>query len=106
MVLPYQLVGQRLVQVRDDVLDIFDSYRDPHQAIGNSEPCPTLRANCSVGHRRRMADQCLHAAQRLGQERQLQPLGKGVRLLQRLPSSIEIIDPKPLCCRFASSCCG
>jgi len=43
-------LSDRLIQVRDDVIHIFNSDRDANHAIGNTNRGPSLFAQCGVGH--------------------------------------------------------
>lgn len=58
-----ELSAQCLPQVRNDVLNVLDSNRDSHQAIGDAQLCPALCSHRRVRHRRRMAHQRLDATQ-------------------------------------------
>src|SRR6202044_442344 len=72
--------SQSLIQIRHNILHVLNPNRYPHQTIRNPKTPPPLRPHCRVRHRRRMTNQRLHAAQRLGQITQLQPPRKGIRI--------------------------
>src|SRR5215469_6393151 len=76
-------LGQCLLDVGDDVLDVFDSGGDADESVGNSELCSSLCADCCMGHRCRMAHESLHAAERLREITELQLRYKSIRLFER-----------------------
>ena len=63
--------AQRLVQVGEQVVDVLDADREPHQVAGHLE---RRAGGAGVGHPARVLDQRLDAAERLGQREQLRPL--------------------------------
>src|SRR5690606_34996541 len=54
-----------LLEFLEEVVAVLHSHREPDQAVANPDGRASLRWHRGVGHRRRMADQALHAPQRL-----------------------------------------
>ncbi len=48
---------ERLLQVLDEVIRVFQAYGDSDQRIRNTESEPIGRSVAGVGHRRRLLDQ-------------------------------------------------
>ena len=61
-------------QVRLQILERFDADRQPQQSIRQPGRLPRHRIHRRMRHRRRMRDEALDAAQRLGQREALQPI--------------------------------
>jgi len=53
---------QRLMEIGDDVVHVFDPDGDSHHTIGDSDGRSSLLTQGSVGHRRGMGDEGLHTA--------------------------------------------
>src|SRR3989442_5801332 len=68
------VVAQRLVQIGDQVLDVLDPDGKPHQAVGEAHLALEIGRHAGVRHRRRVADETLDAAQRLGEREDLRVL--------------------------------
>ena len=60
--------SQSLVQVGDDVRDVLDAHRDPHQAIGDANGPSSLFAQGGVRHGRGVGDQRFHSAERFSEK--------------------------------------
>ena len=101
----WQRLSASLPQIRHNILNIFNPHRHPHQPIRNPQLRPALRPHGRMRHRRRMTDQRLHPTQRLSQQPSFSRLANRLAFSND-PSSTEIIDPNPVCCLFARSCCG
>src|SRR4030095_12040744 len=56
-------LGECLFQVGDEVFYVFDAHGDAYEAVGYSKACALLGGNGRMGHRCRMRDQSLDAAQ-------------------------------------------
>src|SRR5205814_592255 len=52
-----------LVEVGDQVFDVFDSYRNPYQTIGNAQSGALLGRDGRVGHRCGMGNQRFHSTE-------------------------------------------
>lgn len=59
-----------VIEVGDDVFDVFDAHGDSYQTIGDPKPGPLMRRNRCVGHGGRVADQGLDPAKTLRQRTQ------------------------------------
>src|SRR5690349_8507804 len=55
--------GEGLVELGNQVLDILDAHREPHQAAGDAQARAHVLGQRRMRHDRRMLDQALHAAQ-------------------------------------------
>ena len=97
---------ERLVQIRDQVVGVLDPAAQPDQAVGQSHRLAHGRRHRGVGHRGRVADQALDPAERLGQREDPGAPRRTAGPAPASPRSSEIIPPKPVICRQASSCCG
>src|SRR5688572_11856194 len=58
---------ERVLEIGDQVFDVFDPDADAHQAGGDAEALAHLWRNRTVGHALGVGDQGLHAAEGLGQ---------------------------------------
>ena len=54
--------GERLVQVLDDVVDVLDADREPHQILGDAGGCELLGRELAVGGGGRMGGEGLGVA--------------------------------------------
>ena len=99
----------RLAAPARDVFDkiswILDAGGNPHEAVREADLRAAFRRHRRMRHRCRMRDQRLDAAQAFGQRHQPDALAHVGGRLERADSNVSI-PPKPLICRFASSCCG
>ena len=68
--------------------------RDADQAVGEPDRLPALRRHRGVGHRRRVADERLDAAEALGQRHQLEAV-EHRRASSNDPTSNDSMPPKP-----------
>src|SRR5882724_2829127 len=64
-------VQERLIEVGDNVFDVFDADRETHQALGDTDAFLRLLGHRSMGHERRQGDKCLDAAEAFRQGAQL-----------------------------------
>jgi hypothetical protein len=60
-------VEESLIEVGDDVLDVFDANRQPHQTFGDAHSFANLLRHGGVGHQRWQRDQRFDAAETLGE---------------------------------------
>ena len=56
---------ERLIEIRDQVFDVLDAHRQPHQAVADSQARADLRRQRRVRHDRRMLGEAFDAAQAL-----------------------------------------
>ncbi len=93
-------------QVIDDVVRVFESDRQAHEAIRDPGREPLFRRHRGVSHGGRMGDQGLGGAEVLGEAQ------RRVLLRTRMPASVPPSTskasraPPPRCCRLASALCG
>ena len=76
-------LAQRLIQVGDQILHVFDSDRDADQSVGDSDPLAHFGGNRGMRHRRRMRNQRFHSAQAFRQRAELHVIENGARIFQR-----------------------
>ena len=67
LAIPPSTLAKRPVEILDQVLDILDPAAQAHQASVSPISCAHRGRHRGVGHAGRVADQALHAAERLGQ---------------------------------------
>src|ERR1051325_9720539 len=65
--LPLLNLPERLIEVGDDVPDVFEADRDSDEPVGDAYARARLRKHRGVGHRRRVRDERLDAAETLGE---------------------------------------
>ncbi len=96
---------ERLVEIGNDVLDVFNPDRQPHQPLCDPNLHLNFRRYRGVRHQRGQGNQRLDAAEAFRQRAQ-------PHVIQKLlggfsgPRSNEIMAPKPRCCFLAISCWG
>src|SRR3546814_12327747 len=73
---------QRRLQLRQQVVDVLDSHREPNQAVGDAQRLADLPRNAGMGPDRRMPDQALDPAERLRPGEQVATLPEPSRLLE------------------------
>ena len=91
-------VEQSLIEVRDNVFDIFDADAEPNQAIGDPNAVAHFLRHGRVRHLCGKRDQRFHAAEAFRSE-QIFTLFRNRRAASSLPTSKESIAPGPFCCR-------
>ena len=57
-------LGERLIQIGDDIFYVFDSDGNAHHTIGDADGLPSLLSQRGVSHGGRMGDQSFDSAQR------------------------------------------
>ena len=60
---PTSHLGERVVEVGDEVLDILTADRDPDQPVADAGGDAVFARHCRVGHRRRVLDEGFDTAQ-------------------------------------------
>src|SRR5712691_4138946 len=73
---------ERVFQLGEEVVDVFDADRQAHQALVDAELGAHVLGQRGVGHDRRVLDQALDAAQALGESEQLAALEETPGALQ------------------------
>src|SRR5712692_6272274 len=76
-------VEQRLVEVGDDVFDVFNAYRETHETLGDADAILNFLGHRSVGHHRRQRNQSLDATEAFGQRAELDVIEEAPRGFQR-----------------------
>lgn len=64
-------LGEGVVEVGDEVFDVFDADGEADQPVGDADLFANVGGNGSVSHRRGMGDEGLDAAEALGQRAKL-----------------------------------
>lgn len=72
---------QCLLEIIDQVLDVFDAHRQANRAVSDSDLASLFGGESPMAHRRWMADQRLAAAAALGEHEDLQCLDESPDLL-------------------------
>ena len=93
-------LAQRLLQVGDQVVDILDADRQPHEVGRHLE---RRAGDAGVRHPARVLDQRLDPAEGLGEGEQLGPLADPSAASSPPASRNDTIPPKPDICRAATS---
>lgn len=75
--------GQRLIEIFEDVIDLFNPDRDSHQTVCDANRFAALFAQSGVSHRGGMRDQGLDASQRFSQRAKAEFLQHFIGILQR-----------------------
>jgi hypothetical protein len=91
----------RLDRYREVGLEIgrvFDAHREPDEAVGDAELLAVRLGNRGVGHDRRVLDERLDAAQRLGAAKICHRLQEPTRASRPPFMSKVIMPPKPFIC--------
>src|SRR5215470_8541613 len=70
---------QRVLQLGDEIVDVFDADGEPHQAVADAEARAHVLRQRRMRHDRRMLDEALHAAQAFGERKELAALEKAAR---------------------------
>src|SRR5689334_4701589 len=73
---------QSLLQIVNQIGDVFDAGRNPYQAVGQADRLPPFRRHRGVGHRRRMADERLDAAKTFRERHQTDAIADAARRLE------------------------
>ena len=74
---------ERLREILLQILDVLEAGGNPHQAVGDAERVALLGRHRGMGHRRRMRDQGLDAAEALRQRHQPDAVQQPARRLER-----------------------
>src|SRR6202789_1040742 len=79
----YSQNAERLLQILEQIICIFDTRRDPHHAVREADFGPALFAQRRVRHGGGMGDQRLYPTQRFADRAYLEPAQHGIGPLQR-----------------------
>ena len=94
-----------MVEVRAEVLDVFDADRKPQEAVGEAHRQPNLAWDRGVSHGSRVADEAFDPAQAFGAGEEPEPVEHPpARFKAPIAGTKEIIPPNPEAWRRASSC--
>ena len=86
---------QRLIEIVDEIANVFESDRQPNQSVRDPDLPPHLGLDRGMRHRRRMTEEALHAAEAFGERPEPQALREVDRVVRRSASSSnETMAPK------------
>jgi hypothetical protein len=76
-------VEQRLVEIGDDIFDVFDAHGQAHQTFGDADAFLNLLGHRGVGHHRRKGNQGFNTAETFGERTQLDVIEEAPRGVER-----------------------